>query len=77
MFVCETSLNADRKKYIFNDRDDFATVIIRFFDTFLRMSLVLKIYNVKNRTHPIQTEAKHISRLTEGFLLRPITPLGF
>ena len=39
MFVCETSLNADRKKCIFNDRDDFATVIIRFFDTFLRMSV--------------------------------------
>ena len=77
MSLCETSLNADRKKCIFNDRDDFATVIIRFFNTFLRMSLVLKIYNVKNRTNQIQTKAKHISRLTDGFLLRLITPLGF
>ena len=39
---CETFLNADRKKCIFNDRDDFATIFIRFFNAFLRMSLVLK-----------------------------------
>ena len=42
MSLCETSLNADRKKCIFNDRDDFATIFIRFFNAFLRMSLVLK-----------------------------------
>ena len=77
MSFCVTFLNADRKKCIFNDRDDFATIFIRFFNAFLRMSLVLKIYNVKNRTNQIQTKAKHISRLTDGFLLRLITPLGF
>ena len=42
MSFCETFLNADRKKCIFNDRDDFATIFIRFFNAFLRMSLVLK-----------------------------------